>query len=141
MASSTRSGRRAPVAASHGAPGATPWTTTQLAGFAAALEADITRLREELAREGADLAALVDDSDGGDDQADAGSRTFEHEHELSVRANTREMLDQAIRARHRLAVGSYGLCESCGQQIAEGRLRAQPRATLCLACKQAQERR
>ena len=37
--------------------------------------------------------------------------------------------------------GSYGQCESCGNAIGKNRLMAFPRATLCLACKQREERR
>jgi hypothetical protein len=33
------------------------------------------------------------------------------------------------------------VCESCGQPIGKARLLAFPRATLCVACKQRQERR
>jgi RNA polymerase-binding transcription factor DksA len=119
------------------------WTEAELDGFREALEAEIVRLHEELDMGEADLATLIADSgDGaGDDQADAGAKTFEREHEMSVNANTREMLDQALRARGRLDAGTYGICESCGMPIAAGRLRAFPRATLCITCKQAEERR
>ncbi|MCU0282272.1 MAG: TraR/DksA C4-type zinc finger protein [Candidatus Nanopelagicales bacterium] len=119
------------------------WTDEELAGFRVALDADVVRLREELDMGEADLAGLIEDSgDGsGDDQADAGSKTFEREHEMSVNANTREMLDQALRALRRLEAGTYGICEACAGPIAAGRLRAFPRATLCIACKQAEERR
>jgi RNA polymerase-binding protein DksA len=119
------------------------WSPEELAGFRAALDAEVARLREELDMGEADLADLIADSgDGaGDDQADAGSKTFEREHEMSVNANTREMLDQALRALRRLEAGTYGMCESCGQPIAAGRLKAYPRATLCIPCKQAEERR
>jgi RNA polymerase-binding transcription factor DksA len=41
----------------------------------------------------------------------------------------------------RLDDGSYGQCESCGNPIGKERLQAFPRATLCMACKQRQERR
>jgi RNA polymerase-binding protein DksA len=119
------------------------WSDEELAGFRKALDAEVVRLREELDMGEADLADLVADSgDGaGDDQADAGSKTFEREHEMSVNANTREMLEQALRALRRLEAGTYGICESCGQPIKAGRLRAYPRATLCITCKQAEERR
>jgi RNA polymerase-binding protein DksA len=119
------------------------WSPEELAGFRAALDTEVARLREELDMGEADLAGLIADSgDGaGDDQADAGSKTFEREHEMSVNANTREMLDQALRALRRLEAGTYGMCESCGRPIAVGRLKAYPRATLCISCKQAEERR
>jgi DnaK suppressor protein len=41
----------------------------------------------------------------------------------------------------RIDAGTYGVCESCGQPIGKARLLAFPRATLCVACKQRQERR
>jgi len=40
----------------------------------------------------------------------------------------------------RLAEGSYGVCESCGLEIAEERLRALPFTRLCRDCQQDQER-
>ena len=126
------------------APGQVPtWTATELDGFRAALETDILRLREELNMGAADMADLLADSgDGaGDDQADAGSKTLEREQEMSVNANARGLLEQSTHALRRLEAGRYGLCESCGSLIPAARLRAFPRATLCIACKQAEERR
>jgi RNA polymerase-binding protein DksA len=119
------------------------WSETELDGFRAALELDISRLREELNMGAADMADLLaDSSDGaGDDQADAGSKTLEREQEMSVNANARDLLDQSTHALHRLEAGTYGICESCGTLIPAARLRAFPRATLCIACKQAEERR
>jgi len=34
----------------------------------------------------------------------------------------------------RLAAGSYGVCERCGQPIGEARLAARPAAVLCIGC-------
>jgi DnaK suppressor protein len=56
-------------------------------------------------------------------------------------ANQRELLLQTEKALERLNKGTYGLCESCGNPIGKGRLIAFPRATLCLECKQREERR
>jgi RNA polymerase-binding transcription factor DksA len=119
------------------------WSDTELDAFRTALEADIVRLREELNMGEADMADLLaDSSDGaGDDQADAGSKTLEREQEMSVTANARDLLDQSTHARRRLEAGTYGICESCATVIPAARLRAFPRATLCIACKQAEERR
>ena len=118
------------------------WTDAELTEFRAALVADIGRLREELNMGEADLAEMLAHGDGaGDDQADAGSKTLEREQEMSVAANARELLDQSTHALKRLEAGRYGICESCGSVIPAARLRAFPRATLCIACKQAEERR
>jgi DnaK suppressor protein len=79
--------------------------------------------------------------DAGDDEADAGTKTFEREHELALTQNAQDLLDQGERTQDRIDAGSYGVCESCGQPIGKARLQAFPRATLCVACKQRQERR
>ena len=47
----------------------------------------------------------------------------------------------ATNALERLETGTYGNCESCGQPIGKARLQAFPRATLCVSCKQREERR
>ena len=120
----------------------TPWTKAELNEVKKELIADVARLQEEIAMTEADLEDLVRDSgDGaGDDQADAGSKTFEREHEMSLANNAREMLLQAQHALERIENGSYGSCESCGNAVGKLRLQAFPRATLCLACKQLDER-
>jgi RNA polymerase-binding protein DksA len=122
-------------------PAQAPWTDQELDEFRAALVTDITRLREELNMGQADLAEMLAHGDGaGDDQADAGAKTLDREQEMSVAANARELLDQSTHALQRLENGTYGRCESCGTVIPAPRLRAFPRATLCIACKQAEER-
>ena len=89
------------------------------------------------------LAARLGDAatEAGDDEADASSKLFEREHELALSNNTRELLEQTEHALARIEAGTYGVCESCGKPIGKARLQAFPRATLCVACKQRQERR
>ena len=55
--------------------------------------------------------------------------------------NARENLELVQAAIQRIDEGSYGICESCGEPIGKMRLQAFPRATLCMQCKQRQERR
>jgi RNA polymerase-binding protein DksA len=120
-----------------------PWTAKEFAGIRAELEADIARLANEISNAEVDLAGLMRDvGDGaGDDPADAGTATFEREQEMSLANNAREVFEQSTRALARLAQGSYGICESCGNPIGKNRLLAFPRATLCMTCKSKQERR
>ena len=120
-----------------------PWTAKELAVVRAALEADLARLRTEIAAAEYDLAGLMRDAgDGaGDDQADAGTKTFEREQELSLVNNAREVSEQSEHALGRILDGSYGVCESCGNPIGKNRLLVFPRATLCVPCKSKQERR
>src|SRR5208282_4007191 len=113
-------------------PGEEPWTATELA-----------QLRAEIAKTARDIAEGLTGSlrDAGDDEADAGTKTFEREHELALTQNAQDLLDQGERALGRIDAGTYGVCESCGQPIGKARLLAFGRATLCVACKQRQERR
>jgi DnaK suppressor protein len=92
----------------------------------------------------AELAELQRDrltDSAGDDQADTGTKTFEREQEISLANNILERINQVERALERLDEGSYGWCERCGNQIPVERLAAFPSATLCVTCKQLEERR
>lgn len=123
--------------------GEEPWTVEELAQVRAELEADVQRLTAELDEAEEDLVELMRSyGDGaGDDQADAGAATWEREHELSLTNNARSLLEQSTHALERIEEGTYGDCEACGTPIGKMRLQAFPRATLCLTCKQKQERR
>jgi RNA polymerase-binding protein DksA len=119
------------------------WTKAELDEVLAELNEHAARLRRELHEQEEELAGLLRDAgDGaGHDQADMGATSFERDQELSVVANAREMLAQTERALSRITDGSYGVCESCGNPIGKMRVMAFPRATLCLSCKQREERR
>jgi DnaK suppressor protein len=120
-----------------------PWTQAELDEVGDELEADAARLRSEIADAEAAIADLLQGAgdEGGEDSADTGAKAFEREHEMSLAASHREILGQVERALRTIETGSYGVCESCGKPIGKARLQAFPRATLCLACKQRQERR
>ena len=60
---------------------------------------------------------------------------------MSLANNSRDLLLQVERALERLDDGTYGRCENCGNPIPKARLQAFPRATLCVTCKQREERR
>jgi RNA polymerase-binding transcription factor DksA len=51
---------------------------------------------------------------------------------VSAQEHLLAMLDEARRARRRVADGTYGTCEVCGEPIPEGRLEARPWATRCV---------
>lgn len=119
------------------------WTKAELAEVLDDLYEHADRLRAEVHAQEEELAGLMRDAgDGaGHDQADLGATSFERDQELTVVNNSREMLAQTERALARIAAGTYGVCESCGEPIGKMRVMAFPRATLCLPCKQREERR
>jgi RNA polymerase-binding transcription factor DksA len=120
-----------------------PWTAAELKAIRAEIAADLERLRAELASVEAEMDELIADSGegAGDDQADSGTKTFEREHEMSLVINARDMVLQTERALERIDAKTYGMCEECGSPIGKARLQVFPRATLCMICKQKEERR
>ena len=124
-------------------PGEKRWTDAELAAVRDQLAAEAAALRTDIERAESDIASRLKDAvgDAGDDQADVGAKTFEREHELALTHNARELLAQNERAIARIEAGTYGTCESCGEAIGKARLQAFPRATLCVTCKQREERR
>ncbi len=123
--------------------GESAWTKAEIKEVRGELTQIRARVSKTLASQEADLARLMRDAgDGaGHDQADMGATSFERDHELSVVNNEREKLAQIDRALARIADGTYGTCESCGNPIGKMRVMAFPRATLCMTCKQREERR
>src|SRR5215469_12178745 len=139
MAGVTRSGAAAlPVRR-----GEKKWSEAELDEVRAELTREIAELRAGIAKAESAIAERMGDAvaDAGDDPADAGAKTFQREQELALTQNSRELLAQNERALVRIDAGTYGVCESCGQPIGKARLQAFPRATLCVACKQREERR
>jgi len=123
--------------------GERPWTDIEISKVRSRLAAEAEELSVEIDKADSDIADRLGDSisDAGDDQADVGAKTYEREHELSLTYNARDLLAQTERALVRIESGTYGSCESCGQPIGKARLQAFPRATLCVSCKQREERR
>lgn len=123
--------------------GEDPWTKEELDEVVAELNQMRAHSLEVLTGLEDELSGLMKDSgDGaGQDQADVGATSFERDHELTVVKSERDKLAQIERVLGYLQDGTYGICESCGEPIGKMRLMAFPRATLCMTCKQREERR
>jgi DnaK suppressor protein len=111
------------------------------AGWLAAREVLAAERTEAIAA----ISALARDFDGIIDAAYAVATDDEHDPEGATiafeRAQVAALLERARRrlasidlALARIADGSYGTCESCGQPIPAGRLAARPAARSCIGC-------
>jgi DnaK suppressor protein len=107
----------------------------EMAELLAAQRAAAVRRLAGLERE---FAAMVDAAGlaGADDEHDPEGATiaFERQHVAALAGQAREQLARIDAAMRRLAQGSYGICESCGQPIGAARLTARPAATTCIGC-------
>jgi DnaK suppressor protein len=75
-----------------------------------------------------------------EENADAGTFTFERERDLSIENNVRDLLAKIDRALGRMDEGVYGTCAHCGKPIEKARLKALPYVDLCIKDAQAQTR-
>ena len=58
---------------------------------------------------------------------------------LRIRDRERKLIAKIKEALERIEKGTYGICEVCGEEISEARLKARPVTTLCIDCKTRQE--
>ncbi|HEX2062813.1 MAG TPA: TraR/DksA C4-type zinc finger protein [Acidimicrobiales bacterium] len=93
---------------------------------AAALKAEADELAQEM--EPGDIQ--FDDESG-----EGGTANIDRERDLALSAQARVAVDEIDHAIAKMASGTYGKCESCGQPIPRARLKALPQARLCVACK------
>lgn len=112
---------------------------TTLDRFRKRLEEEKSRLEEQIEDYERDLeeARLTESSsDRSPDpgNAEASSMKLEYAKELSIEQNTLDLLRKVDRALERVAAGSYGICESCGNSIPVERLDVLPYSTLCVEC-------
>jgi DnaK suppressor protein len=57
-----------------------------------------------------------------------------------IRGRERRLLNKIEKSLEKIEQGTYGMCESCGDEIGAKRLVARPVASFCIACKEEQER-
>jgi len=73
------------------------------------------------------------------DPADRASWESEASRDLRIRDRERKLVSKIDEALARIADGTFGECEECGEMISVGRLKARPVTTLCINCKSEQE--
>jgi len=74
------------------------------------------------------------------DEADLASRETNLAFLLRLKDRERQLIKKIDIALEKIEEGSYGICEICEEPIELKRLEARPEASLCLSCKEEQER-
>ena len=107
---------------------------SKLAELREALEEKRENLRKEIVEQGGDPDsddAAIDVERGF---ADSAHSTAERARLLSVMKALRSNLRWVERAITKMDLGTYGVCERCGNPISVERLEALPWAILCIDC-------
>ncbi len=72
--------------------------------------------------------------------AEQGSEIFERQKDMALRENARTILHKIEDALSSIDEGTYGTCGRCGVAIDNERLEAIPYTTLCIDCKEEEEK-
>ena len=75
------------------------------------------------------------------DMTDQASLDWDRNFDMRLRDRERRMLTKIREALVRIEDGTYGICESCDEEISEKRLLARPVTTQCIECKSEAEQR
>lgn len=74
------------------------------------------------------------------DEVDLASSEYIQSFALRLRGRERHFIDKIDVAIQKITDGVFGTCEECDEQIGRKRLAARPETTLCIRCKEDQER-
>lgn len=87
-----------------------------------------------------EVVAASRDSNADDEHDPEGATiAFERSQVAALALQVRHHLAEVDAAIQRLEVGTYGICERCGQPIPQARLEARPAARACIGCAAARE--
>jgi DnaK suppressor protein len=97
--------------------------------------------QQMLRREVAQTAAMSGEVNVGlgNHMAEDATAAFDQAAAVSLRRGQERTLEQVDGALERMAAGTYGACDRCGQEIDFARLKAIPQATLCMSCQKLAE--
>ena len=97
----------------------------------------LKEVKEEIAKYvSGDNKQLVDTANDEGDWAQVDISEDLSLQRLSAQRKLMYNIDEAIR---KIAEGTYGICEDCGDEISEKRLLVLPAATLCVDCQESRE--
>ena len=112
--------------------------TKQLTHFRKILDALKLELAGDIDRT---VHTMQDEATVFADPNDRASQESDIALELRNRDRERKLIKKIDESIARIESGEYGYCESCGVEIGLKRLEARPTATLCIDCKELEERR
>jgi DnaK suppressor protein len=83
---------------------------------------------------------MVLDANDLPDEMDLASSEYIQSFEFRLRGREKSLLTKLDHALKKIEDGSFGICEICEEPIGKKRLEARPETSLCIKCKEDQER-
>ena len=99
----------------------------------------LTNLDELLKEANKTVSGMTAQKENLPDPSDRASLESDRNFTLRIRDRERKLIGKINAALERIDTGTYGICEECGEDISEARLKARPVTTLCIDCKKKQE--
>ena len=87
------------------------------------------------------VLGLTDGKENFPDPTDRATVEWDRSFTLRIRDRERKLLKKINEALKRIDDGVFGICDECGEEIGDARLRARPVTTQCIDCKTAAEAR
>jgi DnaK suppressor protein len=81
------------------------------------------------------VSGMTNDKDTFPDPTDRANLETDRNFLLRIRDRERKLILKIKEALARIDDGTFGICEECGEEISEDRLKARPVTTLCIQCK------
>jgi len=97
------------------------------------------KMEELLVEADRTVVGMTDSKESFPDPTDRAALESDRNFLLRIRDRERKLISKIQEALGRIEDGSYGICESCGEDIGDERLEARPVTTLCVQCKKRQE--
>jgi DnaK suppressor protein len=97
------------------------------------------KLEELLGEVNKTVSGMSDEIENIPDPSDRATLESDRSFTLRIRDRERKLIGKIKDALERIELGTFGICESCEEDISEGRLKARPVTTLCIECKKKQE--
>jgi DnaK suppressor protein len=87
-----------------------------------------------------DLESMALDTNDLPDEMDLAASEGLQSFQFRLRGREKTFLEKIDRALQKIEAGEFGVCEECNEEISVKRLEARPETTLCIRCKEDQER-
>jgi DnaK suppressor protein len=111
---------------------------TKIEYFRGILQDEMRSLLEDA---GKTVSEMTADTTNFPDPNDRATQESDRNFELRIRDRERKLINKIKEALARIDDGTFGICEVCGEEISEGRLKARPVTTLCIDCKIEEEKK